>query len=128
MQNIQAQLLVKSPRTSLSWQQAERAAFYLSAAVNCSTPTASLKSAYLQPYVVEQYRIKKLPAGLTESQQLAQCSPGRWRVLVLRMIYIVARWPLLAGLVRYIPYRWQRRIKRAVSRAPLDRRTVSKTK
>lgn len=128
MQNIQAQMLAKSPSASLSWQQAEGTAFYLNAAVNCSTPTASLKAAYLQPYIVEQYRIKKLPTGLTEAQQLAQRSSGRWRVLVLRVIYIVARWPLLARLVRYIPYRWQRRIKRAVSRAPLDRRTVAKTK
>lgn len=126
MEDIRVQLLAEDQGAVYNWQQAKRVSFYLNIAANSLVQTVLLEAVYLQPETIEQYFIKKLPVGLSEAQQLAQSSTGCWRILVLRMIYIVARWPILARLVHYIPYRWQRRIKRAVSRAPLDSRTLSK--
>ncbi|HZJ96173.1 MAG TPA: hypothetical protein VFD11_11555 [Thiopseudomonas sp.] len=126
MDNMRAQLLAEKQGVKRNWQHTEHTAFYLNAVASSTEQNTLLGEAYLQPASIDHPRIKKLPAGLTAAQQLAQSSTGYWRVLVLRVFYIVARWPVLARLVGYIPYRWQRRIKRAVSRAPLDSRTLSK--
>lgn len=84
-------------------------------------------------YVLEQaansptsFAPETLPAGLAKARRLALKQGGRWRIWLLKIIYMASRWPWLARLLRYVPYRWQRRIKRAVSRAPLDKCIVSK--
>lgn len=81
---------------------------------------------YLQSVCALVGKVEVLPSGFMSAQGLALQCVGRWRVLLLRTIYIVSRWSLVAGLVRYVPYRWQRRLKRAISRAPLDGRTLRK--
>lgn len=57
---------------------------------------------------------------LRQAVLLAQTPEPSWRQQLLRMLLVVRRVPILASLVRCIPYAWQRAFKRCITRRPLD--------
>lgn len=124
IQALQRMLLNAKDANVQSWQSTSCAPFYLQA-LPCSAGTGTcLTHAYLQAKTASWLSASYLPSGFGAAQTLARQGAGRWRVWLLRVLYLLARLPMAAYLLRYIPYRWQRRLKRAVSRAPLDSRTL----
>ncbi len=126
IQQLQKSIFVEHNPRAINWVQDECERFYLRPWLNSDIEDEFFEQAYVQRHTAQDRTIECLPAGLVQAQQLAEQSAGRWRVFLLRTIYVLSRWPLVAQLVQYVPYRWQRRLKRAVSRAPLDSRTLHK--
>ena len=123
---LQQAILEAADKPMQPWQPSTYAPFYLQTPLCCSDTEARLVHAYLQPVNDVQRTVNDLPHGFNAAQALAQRGAGRWRVWLLRGLYVLARVPVAAYVLRYVPYRWQRRLKRAVSRAPLDSRTLRK--
>ena len=126
IQQMRENILTEREPEALGWQQDVCQRFYLSALLDLETKEDQSLHSYLQPSCASVPLIGSLPTGFAQAQELAVQSAGSWRIFLLRLIYLLSRWPVLARLVRYVPYRWQRRLKRAVSRAPLDSRTLRK--
>lgn len=130
IQQLQKQIFAKHEPAAFEWPQSYCERFYTEVAVlECGKRLGAEESCYLQlrcAWIKPTGKTQTLPVGFIQAQRLALQQAGRWRVLLLRTIYIVSRWPLLARLVNYVPYRWQRRLKRAISRAPFDSRTLRK--
>lgn len=126
MEQLQQDSVATREAAELGWQQNECEPFYLAACIGADNASEQFGQGYLPTYNIKRPVIQSLPSGLVQAQQLAEQGVARWRVVLLRLVYVLSRWSLLAVLVRYVPYRWQRRIKRAVSRAPLDSRTLRK--
>ena len=124
LQALQQRICAASETGPQPWQSSRCAPFYLQARGASADADSGLAQVYLQSKGATQPCSSDLPLGLRAAQALAQQGAGRWRVAVLRALYRLARWPMAAYVVRYVPYRWQRRLKRAVSRAPLDSRTL----
>lgn len=123
---LQQAILEAADKPMQPWQPSTYVPFYLQTPLCCSDTEARLAHAYLQPVNGVQRTVNDLPHGFNAAQALAQRGAGRWRVWLLRGLYVLARVPVAAYVLRYVPYRWQRRLKRAVSRAPLDSRTLRK--
>lgn len=123
---LQKSILVEHSPHALSWTQDECQHFYLRSWLGLGAEEEFFEQAYVQRHTAKDRTIEYLPSGLEQAQQLAGKSAGRWRVFLLRTIYVLSRWPLVARLIHHVPYRWQRRLKRAISRAPLDSRTLRK--
>ena len=126
IQQMRESILLEQGASALYWQQDDCEPFYLIPSSDSETKANLSEQSYLQSGGAPGGIIDRLPEGLLQAQQLAIQSVGRWRVLLLRMVYVLSRSPMLESLVQYIPYRWQRRLKRAISRAPLDSRTLRK--
>jgi len=126
IQQLQKSIFVEHDPRALNWEQDECGRFYLRPWLDSDIENEFFEQTYVQRHTAQDRTIECLPAGLVQAQQLAEQSAGRWRVFLLRTIYVLSRWPLVARLIHYVPYRWQRRLKRAVSRAPLDSRTLHK--
>lgn len=109
-----------------SWQQNDCPPFYSNISSVGEDSLVGLACAYVQRDINQLHHLEFLPAGFRASQVLAQRSAGRWRVWLLYALYALARWPAAELLIRYVPYHWRRRLKRAVSRAPLDSRIIRK--
>ncbi len=127
IQQMQEQISAEHDPQDFEWPQSYCEYFYTDAVIAREGQVLSVLSlCYLQSVCARVGKIEILPTGFMSAQRLALQRAGRWRVLLLRTIYIVSRWSLVARLVRYVPYHWQRRLKRAISRAPLDSRTLRK--
>lgn len=127
IQQLQKQISAEYDPVTFEWPQHHCERFYTETVIAIGDQLLDeLKLHYLQTVCVQVGKIDILPAGFMHAQRLALERAGRWRVLLLRTIYIISRWSLVADLLRYVPYRWQRRLKRAISRAPLDSRTLRK--
>lgn len=127
IQQMKAQIFAEHDPVAFEWPQNYYAPFYTETVVAREDQILDAESSYyVQSICARVSKVEILPVGFMSAQRLALQRTGRWRVLLLRTIYIVSRWSLVAGLVRYVPYRWQRRLKRAISRAPLDSRTLRK--
>lgn len=126
IQQMHKNILTEREPETLDWPQDACECFYLSSVLCRETKEDLSMHSYLQSCHAAVPDIEILPDGFAQAQQLAVQSAGSWRIFLLRLIYLLSRWPVLARLVRYVPYRWQRRLKRAVSRAPLDSRTLRK--
>ena len=121
---LQQRICMAAEDSEQPWSSSGCAPFYLQAPCASAEMPSGLLPAYLQPKSAPQVCLNQVPQDFSAAQALAQQGVGRWRVGLLRALYLLARVPLAAYVLRYIPYRWQRRLKRAVSRAPLDSRTL----
>lgn len=121
---LQQRICMAAEDSEQPWPSSGCAPFYLQAPCASADMPSGLLPAYLQPKSVPLACSNHIPQDFSVAQALAQQGVGRWRVGLLRALYLLARVPLAAYVLRYIPYRWQRRLKRAVSRAPLDSRTL----
>lgn len=65
-------------------------------------------------------------ADLMPAWQRAQKTQGGVRLRVLKALSQLQTWSWIQPLVRRIPYRWQRALKRKISRAPLYEQQASK--
>ena len=128
IQELQVLTASRQSAEAFAWQQQHCAGFYTATSEAEATRDQdnAADTSYLLAGSAENGAIKVLPLGFIQAQRLAHKQGGRWRILLLKVFYIASRWPWLARLLQYVPYRWQRRIKRAVSRAPLDKRIVSR--
>lgn len=99
-----------------SWRNKKTKPFY-----------TALANGYL--LVNEQSPCEKLPplTGWQISQALVEGLPeaSQWRDRLLRLLLRLKYSPMLAPLVKLIPYTWQRQLKRLISRAPLHEPPVA---
>lgn len=127
MQQMQVQISDEHDLQDFEWPQSDCQSFYTGPSVTREGQALSAESlCYLQAVSVPVRKVDILPIGFLQAQRLGLQRAGQWRILLLRTVYIVSRWSLVAELVQHVPYRWQRRLKRAISRAPLDSRTLRK--
>lgn len=126
MQQLHDSWINASCDSVVPWQQNDCPLFYSNISLVAEGALDGLTCAYVQHDINQLPHLDFLPASFSAPQVLAQRSTGRWRVWLLYVLYALARWPAVERLTKYVPYRWQRRIKRAVSRAPLDSRIIRK--
>lgn len=119
IQQFHGYSLTEQDSVTLEWVQTDKKYFY-TASPSESDVHESSTSFYLVSSCIKTSNIDFLPIDFLQAQQLAMQSMERWRVVLLRVVYTVSRWPIVRGLVNSIPYYWQRRLKRAISFAPLD--------
>ncbi len=87
-------------------------------------PVVQASGRYLcgvQPHLPQEYvRLAYERDELRNALLLAQMPEPSWRQQVLRGLLSLRQAPILAPLIRRIPYAWQRAFKRLISRGPLD--------
>lgn len=125
IQQFQRYSVTEQDPVTLEWVQTDNKYFYTESPSENDTQVDST-NLYLVSSCIQARNASVLPVGFLQSQQLAMQSVGHWRIWLLRMIYTVSRWSLLRRLVNCIPYNWQRRLKRAISLAPLDSKALPK--
>lgn len=114
--HIRAVHITRQPVVFWSWRAP--AEFYL------NTASAHLDQAYwLAPAVPA---VSMLPvavaASLVQAQRRALQSTALWRRWLLSALAVLRDSPWFLPLVNLIPYTWQQKIKRSITRAPLSER------
>ncbi|MDY0250832.1 MAG: hypothetical protein RBR45_12380 [Pseudomonas sp.] len=112
------------------WSWLPPPAFYLNLPV-CGEgqSNAGLEHAYWRAANLISQPVE-LPAAVVQSLavavQRARRGGGKWRSVVLGLLSWLRGSGCLAPLVRWIPYRWQQRIKRMITREPLAERSKAR--